>query len=129
MKSPEGVGPHSLWTTHCPFPTVKVSSCATSRLYITLAPGTLFHLVTTPYVPPARNICIPNLICPTGRNPFSLVKKGCFWLVCITSLVLVAGLPCCAGLLVVSVRSTRSWSWLIHTCRMGSSSMCCVWGL
>ena len=37
--------------------------------------------VTVPTVPSAFSTRIPSLIWPTGRNPFSIVKKGCHWLV------------------------------------------------
>src|SRR6266568_2644953 len=59
----------------------------TSRLYITFVPGTIFHPITTPTCPSARRMCIPSLIWPTDKEPCSCVKKGCFWLVCTTTLV------------------------------------------
>src|SRR5579883_3305002 len=90
-----------LCTTHCSTPTTKVWSWATSRLYITFVPGTTFQPVTTPYCPFASSTCIPNLICPTGRKPFSFVRKGCFWLVWMTSLVVLLCLPCASVFVVV----------------------------
>src|SRR6266566_8791700 len=78
--------------------------------------------------PSARKRCIPSLIWPTGKKPCSRVKNGCFWLVCTTSLVF-ATLPPGPFAVVVMVRSTRSWLWLIHTCRMGFCSILPVLGL
>src|SRR5260370_15617505 len=74
-------------------------------------------------------ICIPIVIWATGKNPCSSVKNGCSLLVCTTSLVRVAGLPCWAGLVVVIVKSTRSLSLCVHTCTIGCNSILCVLGL
>jgi len=42
------------------------------------------------------------------QEAFFLCEEGMLWLVWIVSLVLVAGLPCLAAMVVVIVGSTRS---------------------
>jgi hypothetical protein len=51
---------------------------------------------------------------PHKQEALSSVKKGDFWWVWMTSLVLVAGLPCCAGTGVV-VRTSEGFLCLIKS--------------
>jgi hypothetical protein len=98
----------------------------------------LHHLGAKHYLPSCHHAKHPigaqhmhtQLDLPHRQEALLLRQEGMLFVGVIVSLVFVATLPCCLeGVALVRVRSTRSLSWLIHTCRMGWNSILCVFGL